>query len=318
MPAIRNPSPAKQKKKPHSRPHPPGYIPRPKNAFFVFRSAFYDAHKDDNDANVNQQDLSKQVALIWNEMTEEEREPYARQAEEEKRLHAEMYPDYVYAPGGTSVKGKARAKPTTSSSTRRKSRVDDDDAYTISSRPRRRLAASRPTPATPPASRPSSQSPHMTPGTEALHACENRWQQHSPPHLRSLLDSPFDSSSPLPSPQTPYDSNLMLSSPMPHYASHSQPPAHDESPVSGSGSGLRLPEETPCHLQLNFSYPSPPVSPAGSSTSSTTAGSFVNSNENPWWTLRADGLPVPSHEFYAFGSGTVSRLGLPSSFSSSS
>ncbi|KAH6900871.1 high mobility group box domain-containing protein, partial [Coprinopsis sp. MPI-PUGE-AT-0042] len=97
MPAIRNPPPPK--KKSHSRAHPPGYIPRPRNAFFIFRSAFYKSHKeDDDDSKINQQDLSKQVAIIWNEMNEDEREPFVLQAEEEKRRHAEMYPGYIYAP----------------------------------------------------------------------------------------------------------------------------------------------------------------------------------------------------------------------------
>jgi hypothetical protein len=160
--------------------------------FFIFRSAFNHAHKDDDDeAKVNQQGLRKQVSLALDEMTKEEREPYAMQPDEGKRLHAEKYPDSIDTTGDASSKVDASA---TSSSTRQKA-SDDDDTCTTSSRPRRRAMVPSPSPVSRPGSNPSL----TIPGTEVFDVAEYQWQQ-SPSSIRSLLDSPFDPSSPVPLP----------------------------------------------------------------------------------------------------------------------
>ncbi|PPQ77632.1 hypothetical protein CVT26_005413 [Gymnopilus dilepis] len=69
------------------------HIPRPRNAFFCFRSEYVGTHKDDG-----QQNLSKEAARVWSNMSEVEKQPFKEQAEMEQRLHKERYPDYVYEP----------------------------------------------------------------------------------------------------------------------------------------------------------------------------------------------------------------------------
>ena len=68
------------------------HIPRPRNPFFCFRSQFVDANRG------RQNNLSKEAALTWSRMSEDEKQAYKDQAVEEKRLHKERYPDYVFKP----------------------------------------------------------------------------------------------------------------------------------------------------------------------------------------------------------------------------
>jgi len=43
---------------------------------------------------------------MWKSMTEEEKAPFIKSAEKDKRLHMKLYPDYIYAP--VSKKKKQR------------------------------------------------------------------------------------------------------------------------------------------------------------------------------------------------------------------
>ena len=112
-------------------------VPRPRNAFIIFRSWYIgkvkagvvmDGGKSDteDDATVekmtiagsahpshsvnHQNELSKRAAKAWNGMNHEERRPYVEEAKREKEWHRLMYPDYVYAPGGVGVKTGGKGK----------------------------------------------------------------------------------------------------------------------------------------------------------------------------------------------------------------
>ena len=114
-------------------------VPRPRNAFIIFRSWYIgkvkagvdmDAGKSDteDDATIekvttttasltrpshsisHQNELSKRAAKAWNGMNHEERKPYLEEANREKEWHKLMYPDYVYAPGGVGVKVGGKGK----------------------------------------------------------------------------------------------------------------------------------------------------------------------------------------------------------------
>ncbi|KAF7290601.1 HMG box domain-containing protein [Mycena indigotica] len=79
-----------------------GHIPRPKNAFILFRSEY--ARKQQltsatsNVERENQNDLSRSVGKVWRAMTDAERAPWHVLADEEKKRHAAQYPGYKYAP----------------------------------------------------------------------------------------------------------------------------------------------------------------------------------------------------------------------------
>ncbi|KAJ7074626.1 hypothetical protein C8F01DRAFT_1101214 [Mycena amicta] len=95
--------------------HADGHIPRPRNAFILFRSDY--ARKQQLLASTsagvereNQNDLSRSVGRVWRAMTDAERAPWHALAEEEKKRHAAQYPGYKYAP-------RARKAPPTANST---------------------------------------------------------------------------------------------------------------------------------------------------------------------------------------------------------
>ena len=84
---------------PKSQPH----IPRPRNAFIIFRSHYYMRAKA-TQTGINQNSLSCAAASAWKALSDEEKRPYRRQAEEEKLIHYRKHPNYVYTPVNKAVK----------------------------------------------------------------------------------------------------------------------------------------------------------------------------------------------------------------------
>ena len=120
------------------------HIPRPRNAFIVFRSHYINFLKagangdgssisdntkestvysiEDEDlflhpqrdarkaqsltsSEYQQNELSKISANVWNQMSADEKKPYVEEAKHEKEWHKKMYPDYVYrVPSAVSQK----------------------------------------------------------------------------------------------------------------------------------------------------------------------------------------------------------------------
>ncbi|CCO27820.1 Repressor ROX1 OS=Saccharomyces cerevisiae (strain ATCC 204508 / S288c) GN=ROX1 PE=1 SV=1 [Rhizoctonia solani AG-1 IB] len=113
----------------HNRRQPPGHIPRPRNAFILYRSwyvkqGFLSGIENDH------REISRIVGRIWRQMSAEEQDPWKTMAEEEKTEHARMYPGYKYSPN--SRRDAAAVLPTSrdtafrSSSVRsRKARVSE-------------------------------------------------------------------------------------------------------------------------------------------------------------------------------------------------
>ncbi|KAG8737102.1 hypothetical protein FRC10_008569 [Ceratobasidium sp. 414] len=72
--------------KSHGRRQPPGHIPRPRNAFILYRSwAFWPTS-------------SRIVGKIWKGLPDDERDVWRGRAEDEKRTHALKHPNYKYSP----------------------------------------------------------------------------------------------------------------------------------------------------------------------------------------------------------------------------
>lgn len=85
-------------RKNHSRRREPGHIPRPRNAFIIFRSS-YIITRCTAEGEEQQNELSKQAGKAWNRMSEEEKKPFTHLAKLEKMQHQAMYPNYIYCPG---------------------------------------------------------------------------------------------------------------------------------------------------------------------------------------------------------------------------
>ncbi|KZT06221.1 uncharacterized protein LAESUDRAFT_628783, partial [Laetiporus sulphureus 93-53] len=73
-------------------------IPRPPNAFMLYRSHLCAKEKIKGTVVNNYCHISRIAATIWRDLPETERAPYRRWAEVVKRRHAEQHPDYKYSP----------------------------------------------------------------------------------------------------------------------------------------------------------------------------------------------------------------------------
>ncbi|GAA5867851.1 hypothetical protein JCM3774_005881 [Rhodotorula dairenensis] len=78
-----------------------GHIPRPPNSFMLYRSAqnkLLSQVRSEEGDKLQQADLSRMIAQMWQDETPEVREHYAKQAAAEKAEHALKYPGYTYRP----------------------------------------------------------------------------------------------------------------------------------------------------------------------------------------------------------------------------
>lgn len=82
-------------------------IKRPPNMFMLFRTDYIKSKKKETEGK-NRALISKEVGILWQALPVEEKGEWKIKADEEKRLHQEKYPDYVYAPR------KTRASPASS------------------------------------------------------------------------------------------------------------------------------------------------------------------------------------------------------------
>lgn len=82
----------------HTRNRKEGHIPRPPNAFMVFRSWLW--NKDNlKSIERDNRNVSRIAGRYWNELSDAERAPFRCMAEEAKARHAQLYPEYRYSPG---------------------------------------------------------------------------------------------------------------------------------------------------------------------------------------------------------------------------
>ncbi|CCD22673.1 Rox1p NDAI_0A05180 [Naumovozyma dairenensis CBS 421] len=77
-------------------------IPRPKNAFILFRQHYHKELIDDWSKNgvhiPHNSEISKILGHKWKNITEKEREYWSDMAKEEKKQHGKKYPQYKYKP----------------------------------------------------------------------------------------------------------------------------------------------------------------------------------------------------------------------------
>lgn len=88
-----------------------GHVARPPNAFLLYRSNFWATERDCL-CERNHRNISRMAAAKWKLLSKAEKEPWKRQAEYQKTVHAELHPGYRYFPTG-------RARPSRSRPTKR-------------------------------------------------------------------------------------------------------------------------------------------------------------------------------------------------------
>jgi HMG (high mobility group) box len=95
----------------HSRRQPKDHVPRPPNAFLMFRSEFWAREKQkEKPIDRNHRNISRIVSHCWNSMGNEEKARYQALAQERKQLHRLEHPNYKYAPANRTSK-PAKKKP---------------------------------------------------------------------------------------------------------------------------------------------------------------------------------------------------------------
>ncbi|KAF9476161.1 HMG-box, partial [Pholiota conissans] len=74
----------------------PGYVPRPRNAFIVFRSHYIQESRASGE--VQQNELSKAAGRAWRSMTDDEQRVFKEIADQEHAEHKIAHPNYQYVP----------------------------------------------------------------------------------------------------------------------------------------------------------------------------------------------------------------------------
>ncbi|KAJ7166956.1 hypothetical protein C8R46DRAFT_1071785 [Mycena filopes] len=91
----------------HSRKNPDGHIPRPPNAFILFRSSFIRSQRVSPDVETNHSTLSKIIGLTWKNLPPAERRVWQAKAHAGVEEHRRRFPKYAFRPGHRSAAEKA-------------------------------------------------------------------------------------------------------------------------------------------------------------------------------------------------------------------
>ncbi|KAJ7289406.1 hypothetical protein C8J57DRAFT_1493840 [Mycena rebaudengoi] len=117
-------SPPKSTRARHSRKQPDGHIPRPPNAFILFRSSFIRSQRVSSEVETNHSTLSKIIGMTWQNLPEAERRVWREKARLAVEEHKHKFPAYAFRP----VARRERAVASGAGKKRRKTRetgVDD-------------------------------------------------------------------------------------------------------------------------------------------------------------------------------------------------
>ncbi|KAK7029655.1 hypothetical protein VNI00_014353 [Paramarasmius palmivorus] len=101
----------------HSRQRSEDHVPRPPNAFILFRSDYWKREKlhVEEEREKDHREISRLAARTWNELPAEQKEYYKNMALIKKAEHARRYPGYKYAPSHRTKPKPARKKSARSS-----------------------------------------------------------------------------------------------------------------------------------------------------------------------------------------------------------
>ncbi|KIJ68825.1 hypothetical protein HYDPIDRAFT_25078 [Hydnomerulius pinastri MD-312] len=87
-----------------SRNKSPDHVPRPRNAFMLFRSAFAAAQKISTNIEHDNRHITRIIAHCWNRLSDTDKQVWRDKAAAEKAQHAERYPNYRFSPVGRTNK----------------------------------------------------------------------------------------------------------------------------------------------------------------------------------------------------------------------
>ncbi|KAI0783776.1 hypothetical protein C8Q75DRAFT_686535, partial [Abortiporus biennis] len=88
---------------PHSKKKDASYIPRPPNAFILFRSSFIRAQHIPGKIEGNHSSLSKIIGKYWKSLPREEREVWEAKAIVAQAEHRKKYPDWRFRPAANAL-----------------------------------------------------------------------------------------------------------------------------------------------------------------------------------------------------------------------
>lgn len=94
----------------HSKKKPENHIPRPPNAFILFRSSFIKSQHVSTEVETNHSTLSKIIGLTWSNLPQEERQVWHAKAKAALEEHKRRFPSYAFRPSHTRGKGGGTEK----------------------------------------------------------------------------------------------------------------------------------------------------------------------------------------------------------------
>ncbi|KAJ3748432.1 hypothetical protein DFH05DRAFT_1588655 [Lentinula detonsa] len=107
--------PPRRRRAPPGKRRSLGYIPRPPNAFMLFRADFVKQKHVPNSIETNHSSLSKIIGSCWRSLPTEEKAIWEKRARAEKAEHKRKYPEYRFRP----VHNKNKAKTDTPSASKK-------------------------------------------------------------------------------------------------------------------------------------------------------------------------------------------------------
>ncbi|KAG8217169.1 hypothetical protein J3R82DRAFT_5250 [Butyriboletus roseoflavus] len=106
-------APSSDRRAQRNRHRDPSWIPRPRNAFIIFRCNYsrehaqgsQDSQNDHDPTNPSVKTLSKRAADAWKQLSTPEKDRYKVLADKERQEHARLYPNYRFRPMKRQVSG---------------------------------------------------------------------------------------------------------------------------------------------------------------------------------------------------------------------
>ena len=104
-------SPAAAPRRPgHGKRKPENHIPRPPNAFILFRSSFIKSQHVSTEVETNHSTLSKIIGLTWQNLPHDERQVWHAKAKAAFEEHKRKFPQYAFRPLHTKGRGPEKRK----------------------------------------------------------------------------------------------------------------------------------------------------------------------------------------------------------------
>ncbi|KIJ59993.1 hypothetical protein HYDPIDRAFT_139999 [Hydnomerulius pinastri MD-312] len=100
-----SPSECSARRPAHSKKRGEDHIPRPPNAFILFRSSFIKSQHVSTEVETNHSTLSKIIGLTWQNMPHDERQVWHAKAKKALEEHRKKWPQYAFRPSHTKAKG---------------------------------------------------------------------------------------------------------------------------------------------------------------------------------------------------------------------